>query len=454
LKDLHDACGVFGIFGHEDAATMTCLGLHALQHRGQESAGIVTSDGHTLHEYRQMGLVADVFTSDVLKRLNGHLAIGHVRYSTAGSSSLVNAQPMTCVFSGGMLALAHNGNIPGFASIKSSLIERGQVFHSQSDSEVLLHLIAESRASGMVGCVVDLVKRIPGAYSIVVLTPRELIAARDPYGFRPLVMGRLDSATVIASETASLDLIGATYEREVEPGEVVAVGPDGVTSHVVGVRPVPARCVFEHVYFARTDSIVFGRNVYRSRRELGRQLARERGVPSADVVVPVPDSGVVAALGYAEEAGLPFEMGLIRSHYMGRTFIEPESRIRHLGVRLKLNPVHELIEGRVVVVVDDSIVRGTTARQIVETVRSAGAREVHLRIASPPTRWPCYYGIDTPVREELVAARLKDEREIARSLTADSVGYLSLSGMHRAVCGDPEGTGYCDACFTGRYPVL
>lgn len=459
MKDIHDECGVFGIWGHKDAATITYLGLHALQHRGQESAGIVTSDGETLHEYRQMGLVADVFTANVLHGLPGRSAIGHVRYSTAGSSTLLNAQPIRCVFDGGSLALAHNGNLPDFAALRAGLMRRGHVFHSSSDSEVLLHLIAASEAGSLVGRIRHMMTQARGAYSIVMLTGRELVACRDPQGFRPLVVGRLDGAPVVASETTGLDLIGATYEREVEPGEILIADEAGERSHPMpapapGATPAaPARCVFEHVYFARPDSLVFGRQVYLVRKELGRQLAREQPVPGAETVIPVPDSGVGAAVGFAEQAGLPFEMGLIRSHYVGRTFIEPESRIRHFGVKLKLNPVRAVIEGRSVVVVDDSIVRGTTSRKIVQMVRSAGAREVHMRISSPPTRWSCYYGIDTPSRDELVAARIPDMHPLACELTADSVGYLTAPGMHHAVSGDPEGTGYCDACFTGRYPL-
>ena len=445
-------CGVFGIFGHGDAAKITYLGLHALQHRGQESAGIVTANGDDLFIHRQMGLVADIFTAEVLRRLPGYHAIGHVRYSTSGSSSLQNAQPMQCHIAGGRLALAHNGNLVNFTSLRQRLMADGHVFQSTSDSEVFLHLVASAPGGNLVERVAFMMQRVRGAYSLLLLSPRELVAVRDPRGFRPLVLGRLDGSVVFASETTSLDLIGARYEREVLPGEVVAVSAAGMES-CEPMEPVPpARCVFEQIYFARPDSIVFGRQAYGVRKELGRQLAREQPVPDADLVIPVPDSGVAAAIGYAEILDVPFDMGLIRSHYVGRTFIEPEQRIRHFGVKLKLNPVADLFRGRVVVIVDDSIVRGTTSRKLVEMVRSQEPRAIHLRISSPPTRWPCYYGIDTPSREELIASRFQSPEEIAAMVTADSVGYLSVEGMHRAVSGHPN-SGYCDACFTGNYPV-
>ncbi len=461
MKEIHDECGVFGVFGHQDAAKIAYLGLHALQHRGQESAGIVTAEGDRLHIHRQMGLVADVFTGPVLQRLPGSHAIGHVRYSTAGSSSLQNAQPIRCLFAGGALALAHNGNLVNFHELRGDLMERGHVFHSTSDSEVLLHLVASSPGRTLADRVAHMMERAKGAYSLVLLSPAELVAVRDPRGFRPLVLGRLDGAVVVASETTSLDLIGATVEREVLPGEVVTAhrggqGGAGEPVEVSSSQPLPpqplARCVFEHIYFARPDSVVFGQQAYAVRKELGRQLAREQPVPDADLVIPVPDSGVAAAIGFAEVLDVPFDMGLIRSHYVGRTFIEPEQRIRNFGVKLKLNPVSNLFRNRVVVIVDDSIVRGTTSRKIVEMVRSQNPRAVHLRISSPPTRWPCFYGIDTPSQEELIASRLPTMREIADAVTADSVGYLSVSGLHRAVSGQASG-GYCDACFTGNYPI-
>ena len=452
MKSIHDECGVFGIFGHEGASTLAYLGLHALQHRGQESAGIAASDGGKVLVYKQMGLVGDIFSADVLAGLPGDRAIGHVRYSTAGSSSLLNAQPMLCQYSGGDLALAHNGNIVNAGSLKWRMMSNGHLFQSSSDSEVLLHTIVSHPGPGLADRVAAMMEEVRGAYSLVLMGRDEMVAVRDPYGFRPLVLGNLDGATVVASETTALNLIGAVYEREVEPGEIVIVSRRGRES----VRPVRAprlaRCVFEHIYFARPDSVVFDRQVYTMRSLFGRQLALEQPVPNADVVIPVPDSGVSAANGFAREIGVPFDMGLIRSHYVGRTFIEPEQRIRHFGVKLKLAAVEAVIRNRVVVVVDDSIVRGTTSKKIVQMVRANGAREVHLRISSPPTRWPCYYGIDTPCREELIAARLHDTSAIARELTADSVGYLSVAGMHKVVSGG-SGDGWCDACFTGRYPV-
>ncbi len=452
VKDIHDECGVFGIYGHPDAATISYLGLHALQHRGQESAGIATSDGQELKVYRQMGLVADVFNADVLKTLTGSAAIGHVRYSTAGSSTLLNAQPMKCIYSGGSIALAHNGNLTNFASLRHQLLARGHLFQSSSDSEILLQLVAAHYAPTLGDRVAAMMTQARGAYSLVILTADQMLAVRDPHGFRPLVLGRLEGAPVVASETTSLGLIGATYEREIEPGEIFIAGPNGETSCSPIKAPRLARCVFEQIYFARPDSVVFGRQVNTLRTEFGRQLAREQPVQNADVVIPVPDSGTPAAIGFAEQLNIPFAMGLIRSHYVGRTFIEPEQRIRHFGVKLKLAPVAEVIKDRVVVVVDDSIVRGTTSQKIMDMVRSRGAREVHLRISSPPTRWPCYYGIDTPSRKELIAARIESLADIAQELTADSVGYLSVEGMHQVVSGG-GGDGYCDACFTGRYPV-
>jgi len=451
-KAIHDECGVFGVFGHPDAAMMTYLGLHALQHRGQESAGMVTSDGERLHMHRHMGLVVDVFSEEVLDRLPGSSAIGHVRYSTAGSSTLQNAQPIRCLFSGGALALAHNGNLVNFNSLRHGLMGRGHVFQSTSDSEVLLHLVAESGSGDLADGVSHMMEQALGAYSMVLLGTDRLVAARDPRGFRPLVLGHVDGALVVTSETSSLDLIGAEYEREVAPGEIVIANGDGVRSIRSGAPQEPSRCVFEHIYFARPDSMVFGRQVYTVRKELGRQLARESPAPQADLVIPVPDSGVAAAIGFAEMTDCPFDMGFIRSHYIGRTFIEPEQRIRNFGVKLKLNPVNDLIRDRVVVIVDDSIVRGTTSRKIVEMVRSHGPKEVHIRISSPPTAWPCHYGIDTPSRDELIAARLESVRHIEREITADSLGYLSVEGLHRAVSGSHTG-GYCDACFTGNYPV-
>ncbi len=452
MKDIHDECGVFGIHGHPEASTIACLGLHALQHRGQESAGIAATDGQEVRLHRQMGLVADVFPPEVLKNLGGTSAIGHVRYSTAGSSTLLNAQPMRCIYSGGTIALAHNGNLTNFATLRQQLLSRGHLFQSSSDSEILLQLVAAHYAPTLRDRVAAMMTQARGAYSLVILTAGKMLAVRDPHGFRPLVLGRLDDAPVVASETTSLNLIGAAYEREILPGEIFIAGPDGEASYSPVTAPRLSRCVFEQIYFARPDSIVFGRQVNTVRSDFGRQLAIEQPVPGADIVIPVPDSGTPAAIGFAQQSNVPFAMGLIRSHYVGRTFIEPEQRIRHFGVRLKLAAVPELLKDRVVVVVDDSIVRGTTSQKIVDMVRLCGARQVHLRISSPPTRWPCYYGIDTPSRKELIAARLASLDEISRELTADSVGYLSVRGMHLAVSGG-SGDGYCDACFTGHYPV-
>jgi len=448
-----DGCGVFGIYGHPEAVTLTYLGLHALQHRGQESAGIVSSNGHKLSAHKGMGLVADVFSADILKKLHGFSAIGHVRYSTSGASTFQNAQPIKCMFRGGELALAHNGNLVNFHALRDFLMQKGHIFQSSSDSEVLLHLIASEGGNDIVEGLMRTMKLAQGAFSIVLLGLDFLVAVRDPRGFRPLCIGWLDGSPVFASETTSLDLIGATYEREVMPGEIIVASRSGVEHFIYEGGEALSRCVFEFIYFARPDSIVFSKQAYEVRKELGRQLALEKPVRNADVVIPVPDSGVAAAIGYAQALDLPFDMGLIRSHYVGRTFIEPEQKIRHFGVKLKLNPVNAVLQDRVVVIVDDSIVRGTTSRKIVEMVRSKGAKEVHLRISSPPTRWPCFYGIDTPSKDELIASRLESEEEIARAVTADSVGYLSVEGMHRAISGKPVNNGYCDACFTGRYPV-
>jgi amidophosphoribosyltransferase len=444
-----EECGVVGVYGHPEAATLAYLGLYALQHRGQESAGIVASNGEALITHRGMGLVADIFGQDILARLEGRLAIGHNRYSTSGSTVLKNCQPFVVEWAQGALAIAHNGNLVNADELRGRLEARGSIFQSTVDSEVIIHLIAASGESTLVGRIIDALSQVRGAYSLVFLTEDRLIAARDPSGFRPLVLGRLGDGVVIASETCALDLIAATYERDVEPGEVVVVSDAGVES----VKPFPPRsshrCVFEYIYFARPDSRVFGRNVYEVRKALGRQLARESGVP-ADIVIPVPDSGVPAAIGYAEESRLPFEMGLIRNHYVGRTFIEPTNSIRHFGVKVKLNALREVLDRKRVVVVDDSIVRGTTSRKLVQMLRQAGAREVHMRISSPPTTNPCFYGIDTPTRDELIASA-HSIKEIREFLGADSLAYLSEEGMY-AFTGN-GGEGFCDACFTGRYPI-
>jgi amidophosphoribosyltransferase len=445
-----EECGVFGIFGHEEAARLTYLGLYALQHRGQESAGIVSSDGCLLHAERGMGHVNDIFQEKSLSRLPGRAAIGHVRYSTSGKVSINEAQPFSVKCSFGQIALCHNGNLPDATEARHHLEMEGAIFSSTSDTEVVLHRIARSRASSVVDAIVEALKDDEGAFSMLFATPTSIIAARDPRGFRPLCMGDLDGATVFASETCAFDLIGARYIRDVEPGEIVIVDQNGVHSFYAFEPKRVTHCVFEHVYFSRPDSIVFGRSVNKSRHRFGKQLARECPA-DADIVVPVPDSGVAAAIGYASQSGLKFRFGLMRNHYVGRTFIEPESQIRHFGVKIKLNPVRDLIEGRRVVLIDDSIVRGTTSKKIVKMMRDAGATEVHMRISCPPTIAPCYYGVDTPTKEELIAAQNSIEG-IRRYLDADSLGYLSIQGMLEAV-GDPDDTKFCTACYTGVYPT-
>ena len=459
----HEECGVFGIFGHPEAANMTYLGLYALQHRGQESAGIAASDGARVRVSRSMGYVADTFDADALSELPGSLAIGHVRYSTAGESKLSNAQPILIDCAHGQIALCHNGNLVNARELRDDLVQQGSIFQSNSDTEVILHLYARSKAPSVEAAIVDSVAQVQGAFSLAMLTRDRLVAVRDPHGFRPLALGRLGDAVVVCSETCAMDLIGATYERDVEPGEVLIVSADGDGApDARGVRggvavksikpfaPAPlAHCIFEHVYFARPDSYVFGRSVNEVRTNLGRVLAREQPV-AADVVVPVPDSGVCAAMGYAEESGVPLRMGLIRNHYVGRTFIQPQSAIRHFGVKVKLNPVRSILDGRRVILVDDSIVRGTTSRKIVGMVRAAGAKEVHVRISCPPTISPCFYGIDTPRREELIAATHTID-QIREFLEADSVAYLSLDGLLSTV--DTQRNAYCRSCYTGTYPV-
>src|SRR5436190_16991891 len=403
LDKFKDECGVFGIFGHPEAANMTYLGLYALQHRGQESAGIAASDGERVRLAREMGYVADVFDEETLSSMPGASAIGHVRYSTAGESKLMNAQPILIDCAHGQIAICHNGNLVNAKELREELVRSGSIFQSNSDTEVILHLYARSKARHIDDAIVESVSQVQGAFSLVMLTKDRLVAVRDPHGFRPLALGRLDGAWVVASETCAMDLIGATYERDVEPGEVLMVSAEGLKS----IKPFPpaplAHCIFEHVYFARPDSYVFGRSVNEVRTNLGRVLAREQPV-SADVVVPVPDSGVCAAMGYAEESGVPLRMGLIRNHYVGRTFIQPQASIRHFGVKVKLNPVRSILDRQRVVLVDDSIVRGTTSRKIVRMVRAAGAKEVHVRISCPPTISPCFYGVDTPRKSELIAA--------------------------------------------------
>jgi amidophosphoribosyltransferase len=445
----HDECGLFGVWNHREAANLTYLGLYALQHRGQESAGIAATDGMSLHTEKAMGWVADVFSTERLRRLPGHRAIGHVRYSTAGSSRLRNAQPITANTVHGPIAIAHNGNLTNAEALRREMEREGAIFQSSSDTEVILHLLARSPAGPLEDQLPYALRQVTGAYSLLILTPEAMYAVRDPSGFRPLTIARLEDAWVVASETCALDLIEAKAERDIEPGEIVIIGKDGVRS----MRPFPPaerlQCVFEYVYFARPDSVLWGRNVHTVRKALGRELAREHPV-EADVVIPVPDSGTSAALGFSEESGIHYEMGLIRNHYVGRTFIEPQQGIRHFGVKVKLNPMREMLEGRRVVVIDDSIVRGTTSRKIVRMIRSSGAAEVHMRISSPPIQWPCYYGIDTPNRKELIGASHNVE-EIRRYLGADSLGYLSLDGMLKATGSEPAN--FCHACFTGQYRV-
>ena len=449
LDGFHEECGVFGVFGHPEAANLVYLGLYALQHRGQESAGIVSSNGKHLVAHRAMGLVADIFNAEIIARLEGTHAIGHNRYSTQGSTTLRNCQPLVVEYARGGLALAHNGNLVNFAELRDRLERSGSIFQSSSDSEIIIHLIAASRAPTLEERVIEALAQVRGAYSMLLLTESSMIAARDPFGFRPLVVGRLGEATVITSETCALDLVRADYVREIEPGEIVIVNDEGIRSLNPFPKLAPHRCIFEYVYFARPDSLLYGRNVYQVRKRQGRALARECPA-DADVVVPVPDSGNAAALGYAEESGLPFEMGLVRSHYVGRTFIEPRQSIRHFGVKIKFNPVVELLRGRRVVLVEDSIVRGTTLRKVIPMLRQAGAREVHMRIAAPPTTHSCFYGIDTPTQDELLASNHTVE-EIRRWITADSLGYLSWDGLYSFLGEEREG--FCDACFTGRYPA-
>jgi len=445
----HDECGVFGIFGQSEAANLTYLGLYALQHRGQESAGVASSDGVTIHCHKDMGLVQDIFTPEVIERLPGLSAIGHTRYSTAGDTTLTNAQPVVIECNKGKLALGHNGNLTNALELRRKLEHRGSIFQTTSDTEVIVHLIARSNARTLTGAMADALNQVEGAYSIVILTPDELYAIRDPRGFRPLCLGRLNGAWVVASETCAFDLIDAEYVREIEPGELVRISRGGVESIRFAAAKPSKFCIFEHVYFSRPDSIVFGRPVNESRERLGGLLAKQHPV-AADLVVPVPDSGVPAAVGYANESGIPFRMALIRNHYIGRTFIEPSQAIRDFGVKLKLNPVRRMLEGQRVILVDDSLVRGTTSRKIVRMVREAGATEVHVRISCPPTISPCYFGVDTPTREELIASNHSVD-EIRSYLEADSLGYVSLENLRNAV-GDANDE-FCTACYTGVYPT-
>ena len=444
-------CGIFGISGHENAAALTHLGLYSLQHRGQESAGIVAVKDNEVHAIRAMGLVSDQFSPDKMATLVGPMAMGHTRYSTAGSSTIENAQPALVRFKGGHIALAHNGNLTNATEIRAALEEQGSIFSSTMDSEVVVHRLAKSHAKKPEEKLVEALEGVEGAYSLVVMIGDTLVAARDPYGWRPLVMGRLGDAVVFASETCAMDIVGATVEREVQPGEIIAVAPDGSVRTIQRTSASNLhRCVFEYVYFARPDSRVFGGSVDRARRALGHRLAQEHPAPGADFVFSVPDSSNSAALGFAEESGLPMELALIRNHYVGRTFIQPTQAGRDAKVKVKYNAVREILDGKSVVMVDDSIVRGTTTRGLVALVRAAGAREVHMRVSSPPITGPCYYGIDTPDREQLIAAN-HSVAEIAREIGVDTLGYISLDGMLGAVPGGPDG--FCHACFSGQYPT-
>jgi amidophosphoribosyltransferase len=450
----HDECGVFGVFGHPEAANLTYLGLYALQHRGQESAGIVSSTGQDLYMHKAMGEVEEIFQPRVLAKLPGSSAIGHTRYSTAGDKALLNVQPIMIDCNKGKMAVAHNGNLTNATEWRRKLEHRGSIFQTNSDTEVIVHLVARSQARNLSGALGDALNQVEGAYSLVVLTADELYAVRDPRGFRPLALGKIEGhdgeiSWMVASETCAFDLLNAQYLRDIEPGEMLRISRSGLESiHFSPPKP-HQYCIFEHVYFSRPDSTVFGRSVNESREMLGRLLAREHPV-EADMIVPIPDSGVPAAIGFALESKIPFRMGLIRNHYIGRTFIEPSQAIRNFGVKLKLNPVRNLIAGKRVVLIDDSIVRGTTSRKLVRMVREAGAKEVHMRISCPPTISPCYYGVDTPTKEELIASSNTPE-EIRKYLGADSLGYLSLRGLRQAV-NDTEGK-FCTSCYTGVYPT-
>ena len=451
----HEECGVVAIYGHPEASKLAYLGLYSLQHRGQESAGICTSQGDEIFIHKAMGHVADIFTQPVLATLPGDHAIGHTRYSTAGDTVLLNAQPFSVLCNKGRVAVAHNGNITNATELRADLQRRGSIFQASSDTEVILHLVAHSKERTLTGALREALLQLEGAFSLVFLAKDRVIVARDPHGFRPLAVGEMEvsggrKCYVFASETCAFDLIGAVYLHDVDPGEMISVGPEGLTRERWTPEQPRAQCVFEHVYFSRPDSVVFGRSVNESRENLGRLLAREHPA-DADVVVPVPDSGVAAALGYASESGLPFRHGLIRNHYVGRTFIEPSQAIRDFGVKLKLNPVRQILQGQRVVLVDDSIVRGTTSRKLIRMVRQAGAREVHLRVSCPPTVSPCFYGVDTPTKSELIASNHSTE-EIRRFVEADSLGYLSIGSLRKAV-GDDQKHEYCYACYTGDYPT-
>jgi amidophosphoribosyltransferase len=450
-----EECGVFGVWGHPDASALTALGLHALQHRGQEAAGIVAYDGEQFHAHRGLGHVSENFSSkEVISRLPGHSAIGHVRYATTGEVALRNVQPLFADFEFGGLAICHNGNLTNSYHLRRQLVRRGSLFQSTSDTEVIVHLIATSLKGTVEERVIDALRQVEGAYSLAALSADGLVGVRDPLGVRPLVLGRLGDAWIIASETCAFDIIGADFVREIEPGEIVVINGSGVRSLKPFGRYARRICVFEYIYFARPDSIMEGTSVYEARKRIGAELARESHV-DADIVIPVPDSGVPAALGYAAESRIPFELGIIRNHYVGRTFIEPTDQIRHLGVKLKHNANKANLKGRRVILVDDSIVRGTTSTKIVEMVRSAGASEVHMRISSPPTSHPCFYGIATPERDKLLASRF-DVGAMTQFIGADTLAFISIDGLYRAMgqpARDPDAPKFCDACFTGDYPI-
>ncbi|HTI87921.1 MAG TPA: amidophosphoribosyltransferase [Alphaproteobacteria bacterium] len=452
---LHEECAIFGVYDCEDAAALTALGLHALQHRGQEASGIVTFDGKLFHSQRGLGHVADIFSNEaVMRKLPGHSAIGHNRYSTTGETAERNIQPLFADFEFGGFAIGHNGNLTNALTLRKELVKRGCLFQSTTDTEVIIHLIATSTYSTVTDRMIDALRQVQGAYSLVVLTDSNLIGVRDPLGIRPLVLGKIGEKYILASETVALDIIGADFVRDVEPGEMVVIGANGLESLKPFVGADRRFCIFEYVYFARPDSKIENRSVYEARKNIGIELARESNVP-ADVIIPVPDSGVPAALGYAQEAKIPFELGIIRNHYVGRTFIEPTDHIRHLGVKLKHNANRAEIEGKRVILVDDSIVRGTTSIKIVEMIRAAGAKEVHMRIASPPTTHSCFYGVDTPERDKLMAARHSVE-EMAKIIGVDSLAFISMDGLYRAVGEakrDAVRPQFCDACFSGDYPI-
>ncbi|QLC24044.1 amidophosphoribosyltransferase [Parasphingopyxis algicola] len=452
---LREECGVFGIWGADTASAVVALGLHALQHRGQEAAGITSFDGKWFHSHRAIGHVAGNFDEDhIIRQLPGDAACGHVRYSTTGESGLRNVQPLYAELSSGGFAVAHNGNISNAWTLRKDLVKHGSIFQSTSDTEAIIHLVATSGFKRLLDCFIDALKQLEGAYSLVCLTPEGMIGCRDPLGIRPLVMGKLGDAVIFASESVAFDVVGAEFIREVEPGELIVVNDDGIKTHRPFAPTAPRPCIFEHVYFSRPDSIVDGQSVYSVRKQIGAELARENGV-DADLVIPVPDSGTPAAIGYAQESGIPFELGIIRSHYVGRTFIQPGDKVRHLGVKLKHNANRPLIEGKRVVLIDDSIVRGTTSTKIVDMMREAGAAEVHMRIASPPTRNSCFYGVDTPEREKLLAAQ-HDVEGMRQYIRADSLAFISIDGLYRALGEtgrDNEHPQSCDACFTGEYPT-